>query len=153
MLMAIGLLVGLTVGIIISLGTAHISNKALFYFVNIAIALLARLVSQWVLVLVGRPIMTRIGSALIQKTLGRRAAVAFRIPLGEFDRGFRIELVAGLTVTLATILSTEPIDPKWLTQPVHIIWMSGVLGLIVGVIESLSLPTNIYVLKYGKIEQ
>ncbi len=152
MLTAIGLFVGVVVGTTISLGTAHIPNKALLYSVNVVIALLARLMSQWVLVLVGRPIATGIVNAMLQKASGRREEATVRIPLAEFDRGLRIEIIAGLTVTLATILSTEAIHPDWLTDPLNVIWLTGCLGLAVGLIEGLSLPTNIHVLAHGRLD-
>ena len=144
-----GLFLGLAMGLIAALLTGQFP-KLWTYVANTFAVMLLRAVLQWVWTLKVNP--------LVRLTAGRFIARRQRIALPE--RVLRqtpvnnsVGTITGpavVSLAIATILSTETLEPVWLTNPSTIIGASILGGVIASMMEAFALPANIYAMWHNR---
>ena len=140
-----GLIIGVLMGASVAWGTRHIPDKLWVYVANTGIALFAKVVWAWLWVIWGRTLVIRIATIITQKS-NRRVPRTVHGPEGLPDQANRTVLIVTVTMAFATILGTEEFNPRWITEPLHIVWITGLTGVLIAAVESLSVPNNIQAL-------
>ncbi|MCY4653201.1 MAG: hypothetical protein OXC95_08560 [Dehalococcoidia bacterium] len=145
-----GLILCTLIGAIVAWGTSNfISDKLWIYVANTAIAMLAKVVWAWLWVAWGRALVIRIALLITQKRFGETPNI-ITWPEGLPDQANRTVLIVTVATALATILATEEFNPTWVSEPIHIVWITGLAGALTAAMESLSVPSNIQALWKNK---
>ena len=134
------------IGAIVAWGTSNfISDKLWIYVANTAIAMLAKVAWAWLYVMWGRALLIRVALLVTERNLGRTPE-NISWPEGLPDQANRTVLIVTVATALATILATEQFNPKWVSFPINIFWITGFAGSLTAATEALSVPSNIQAL-------
>ena len=138
-----GLLLGLLMGLIAALLTSQLP-KIWTYAANTFAVMLLRTLLQWLWVLKVTPLVRVTAGKFIARREGVQLPdeVLRRTPVNN-----SVGTVTGpavVSLAIATILSTETLEPAWLTNTWTIIGASVLGGAISSMMEALALPANIY---------
>lgn len=146
-LFILGLCAGLLIGAIVAFGTSQLPNKLWIYMMNTAIALLVKIVWAWLWVLFLQNLVIKISARASNLSFNQLNAVrSSELP----DQANRTVLIITIITAFSTILATEEIRPEWLSEPIHIIWSTGVVGAITAMLDSLSIPGNIFAMLHNR---
>ena len=142
-----GLILCTLIGAVVAWGTSNfISERLWIYAANTAIAIIAKVVWAWLYVFWGRALVVRVALLMVRKSLGKTPE-NIRWPEGLPDQANRTVLIVTVATAIATILATEQFNPRWISNPIHITWITGLAGALVAAAESLSVPNNIQALR------
>ena len=144
-----GLLLGLAMGLIASLGTGGLP-KEWTYMANTLAVLLFRLILQWTWALPVTELVHNMTRWFVKVKTGRDVPekAIRQTPITN-----NVSTITGPTIValaLATILSTEDIEPVWLNHTWAVIVVSALGGGIASAIEALGLPSNIYAIRRNR---
>ena len=120
------------------------------YVANTFAIMLLRVILQWIWLLKVTP--------LVRRTAGRFIARKRGVPLPEevlrrTPVNNSVGTITGpavVALAIATILSTETLEPAWLTNVGTIIAASTIGGALASIMEALALPANIYPLWHNR---
>lgn len=130
-------------GLIASLGTSDLP-KIWSYAANTFAVLLLRLILQWVWAL---PVANWVRSMtrwFAKQETGKEPAETV---IRQTEVKNNVSTIIGpaiVALAVATILSTETIEPEWLTRTWAVIAVSALAGGTASAMEALGLPSNIY---------
>ena len=134
------------IGATVAWGTSNfISDKLWIYVANTALAMVVKVFWAWLYVGWGRRLAIRI-ALLIALRGFRKPPGNIPWPEGLPDQANRTVLIVTVATAFATILATEQFNPAWVSDPVHIVWLTALAGTLTAVAESLSVPANIQAL-------
>ena len=144
-----GLLLGLAMGLIASLGTSGLP-KAWTYMTNTLAVMLLRLSLQWTWALPVTKWVHNMTRWFVKKKTGRDAPERAIRQIPVTNNVSTITGPAIVALALATILSTEDVEPAWLNHTSAVIVVSALGGGIASAIEALGLPSNIYAIRRNR---
>ena len=144
-----GMVLGLAMGFIASLGTSGLP-KVWAYVSNTFAVMSLRVILQWIWVLSVTTWVRKMGSWLIGNRTGLELpeTTARQIPVTN-----NVSTIIGpaiVAVAIATILSTEPLEPAWLTRTWAIAGLSALGGGLAALMEALGSPSNIHALRWNR---
>lgn len=144
-----GLLLGLLMGLIAAFLTGHLP-KIWTYAANTFAVMLLRTLLQWIWVLKVTPLVRVTAGRFIARMEGIQLPeeVLRRTPVNSSVGTITGPAVVSLAI--ATILSTETLEPAWLTDTWTIVGASVLGGAISSMMEAFALPANIYPLWHNR---
>ena len=138
-----GALLGLAMGLIASLGTSDFP-KVWTYAANTFAVLLLRLAFQWLWTLPVTKWVHNMTKWFVKDRTGQEPDDAAIRQVQVTNNVGTIIGPAIVALAVATILSTENIEPEWLTDTWAIVGVSALAGGVASAMEALGLPSNIY---------
>ena len=139
-----GIIMGFGLFLVTSIYTSQF-HKAWTYAANTVIAMVIRLVLQWMIVVRGVPFARLIARRVLERRTGRRVPrVDGKLPETTIANNLTVTVVA--TLILATELSGGGVQPLWFVDASDAIWIVPLMGGVTAALEMLSLPSNIQAL-------
>ena len=146
-----GIILGLLMGLFAGLVTSGFP-KVWTYATNTFAVMLLRVVLQWLWVLLGTPLVYSLGRTLFRQKTGQEIPEGIsQKPLGA-EQSTRSTVPAIVSLAIATILTTEQVDPSWLNETWAIVVISALGGGGASLLEALAVPSNIYALRWNRHE-
>ena len=144
-----GIVLGLVMGLIASLLTSELS-KVWSYVANTFAVMLLRVILQWAWALKVTTWVRKASAWFVKDKSGvdlpedviRRTSVTNNVST--------IIAPAVVAVAIATILSTENVEPSWLTRTWAIVGVSALGSGLASAMEALGLPSNIYAFRWNR---
>ena len=141
-----GFFFGLLIGICVALVTSVVANKAWIYSANIGIALLTKLVFQWLWILVLKPALAiPIAKALVQRSGQSFSPEQYQAMSASALLG-NLTVIATVATALATISATGDLVPRPVNDFVVIACVSALAGAVAALAEFLSTESNVQAL-------
>ena len=144
-----GIALGLVMGLIASLLTSGLP-KIWTYVANAFAVMLLRVILQWIWAL-KVAIWVRKASAWFVKD--KSGVDLPEDALRRVSLTNNVSTIVGpaiVAVAIATILSTESVEPSWLTRTLAIMGVSALGSGLASGMEALGLPSNIYALRWNR---
>ena len=144
-----GMILGLAMGFLSSLATSGLP-KIWTYVANTFAVMLLKVILQWIWVLNVTSWVREMATWFIMELTGRRLPETVSRQISVTNQVSIITSPAIVAVAVATILSTENIEPSWLTNTWAIVLISTLGGGLASAMEALGLPSNIYALRWNR---
>ena len=144
-----GMLLGLVMGLFASLVTSGLP-KVWTYATNAFGVMLIRLVLQWLWVLKVTRWAYNLAMWLFRQKTGLDVPMGIGKQPGGTTQVNTLIAPAIVAVAIATILATEQLNPSWLNVTWAIVSISALGGAVASLMEGLSLPSNIYALRWNR---
>ena len=145
-IVGIGLLIGLFIGPLVLLAANALPNNAWIYSVNIAIAIVVKLLFQWLWVLIFRPRFAIPVSRYILEQRGDSIPQQFYENMRATDLLGCITVIVTVTTALATVLTTVDMTLTLYDGWWRVVLLTALAGAATGGLESLSMTGNIQAL-------
>ena len=143
-----GGLVGLLIAIAIDRFTTFTDDKLWIYAFGISIALLLKILGQWIWLVFLRPLLPKYVRSMLDR-IGLQSVKTGRIAP---EQSSQLSILVGVVVAtaIATILATEDVSPGWVSTFPSNLLTPAIAGAIAGTLESVSASSKLYPLWYNR---
>ena len=143
-----GALVGLLIASAIY-GFATVTKDPLWvYAFGILVALLLKIVGQWIWLVVLRPLLP----GYIRPVMARVGLPNYNNGNVSIEQSSQISILVAVVVAtaIATMIATENVTPGWIASGLGKFVAPAIGGAIAGSLEAVSAPSNLYALWYNR---
>ena len=140
---------GLGIAILIRVTADHLEYRLWVYAIGILIALVLKVVGQYIWLKWLRRVASIFGRRALQMR-GIPHDPQAQVPI-ELSEHLSLTVPVGVITAIATILSTEKVTPGWMSEFGWYLGIVALAGFIATALDALASPRGLYILLYNRL--